>query len=292
MSSKKSSFNNGCKIEQSLNSDLAYIFNHYSLIAKNRFTWKNLPNGIESRHIEKGLFEHGQVSFFDDDTLGLLCLPCSPSAQLNVYGDSNQFTITGIGYSKQISLDNMTRILNNDNALPTSKTIYRYAEKLARLEKTMELNEKQQRFPFIIPTTKDNHLTMKNLFKKMDEGENAIYVDEKLSHSGDVGIKAIKTESPFLLHDLQQHKNEVTNELLTFLGINNLPSDKKERLLVDEVNINNGHILMNLDLEYKNRLKACEEINAKFGLNISVEKTINTLENDFNGKKKEVQINV
>ena len=64
------------------------------------------------------------------------------------------------------------------------------------------------------------------------------------------------------------------NELMTWLGLNNANTEKKERLIVDEVNSNNMHILMNLDLEYKNREKACKEINERFGLNIKVTKAI------------------
>ena len=61
---------------------------------------------------------------------------------------------------------------------------------------------------------------------------------------------------------------------MTWLGLNNANTEKKERLIVDEVNSNNMHILMNLDLEFKNREKACEEINKRYGLNIKVVKAI------------------
>ena len=44
---------------------------------------------------------------------------------------------------------------------------------------------------------------------------------------------------------------------------------------------------MYLDIEYKNRLLACEEINKKFGLNVKVEKVIDSLSHDFLGHQKE-----
>ena len=115
---------------------------------------------------------------------------------------------------------------------------------------------------------------MKNLMHQIDSGEDAIFVDERLSNGGDVGINVLQTGAPFLLDKLQQHKHEVTNELMTWLGLNNANTEKKERLIVDEVNSNNMHILMNLDLEFKNREKACKEINERYGLNIKVSKAI------------------
>ena len=73
------------------------------------------------------------------------------------------------------------------------------------------------------------------------------------------------------------------------MGLNNSSANnsKKERLLVDEVNVNNGEILMYLDVDYKNRLKACEEKNKKFGLNVRVTKNIENLSTNFLGSEKE-----
>ena len=44
---------------------------------------------------------------------------------------------------------------------------------------------------------------------------------------------------------------------------------------------------MYLDVEYKNRLLAAEQINEKFGLNIKVEKVIDNLSLNFLGQEKE-----
>ena len=58
---------------------------------------------------------------------------------------------------------------------------------------------------------------------------------------------------------------------------------------MDEVNANNDFILVNLDHMFDERQKAVEEINKKFGLNITVEKRgINgDIYNDINGDNKE-----
>ena len=82
----------------------------------------------------------------------------------------------------------------------------------------------------------------------------------------------LDTQAPYLLDKLQDYKNELRSELLTFLGINNNNIVKKERLITDEVNANNELISIMLDLMYDLRKKACEEINNKFGLNITVNK--------------------
>ncbi len=124
---------------------------------------------------------------------------------------------------------------------------------------------------------------MKNIFKKIEDFEESIVVDNRLTQGGNIGIEALSTNTPYVVDKIRNEKNEVMNEMLSWLGLNNTNTNKKERLLVDEVNVNNNHILMNLDIEYKNRLKACEEINKKYGLEIEVIKTIDLLEVNFIG---------
>ena len=167
--------------------------------------------------------------------------------------------------------------------MPTSPMIYKYANLINEVEITQSRNLKHQRVPYVIPTTKDNELTVKNIYKKIDEGQEVIFTDAKLTNGGDIGVQVLNTEAKYIVNNLQEHKNNIINELLTKLGLNNSSANgsKRERLLVDEVNINNGQILMYLDVEYKNRLLAAEQINEKFGLNIKVEKVIDNLSLNF-----------
>ena len=61
------------------------------------------------------------------------------------------------------------------------------------------------------------------------------------------------------------------NEALTFLGINNANTDKKERLITDEVRANDEQLYIARQIMLNARKQACDEINKMFGLNIDVE---------------------
>lgn len=259
------------------------IFYEFTNLALNRFKWENLPQGLESRHIEKALFEYGQCAFVDDPELGILCLGCSNTNGYNPYGDPTHVVLHGVGYSKNFALSEVERILNNDTLLPTKFHVEYYTNKIYEIDKAIYKNLKQQKRPFIVATTKDNQLTMKNIMKQVKEDEEEIYVDSRLENGGQVGINVLQTNAPYLIDKYQQHKNDLMCEFLTLMGLNNsnANNNKKERLLVDEVNVNNGEILMNLDVDYKNRLEACKRINERFGLNISVKKNIFDISNDF-----------
>ena len=276
MSKIKSEWNRGVGllIDNQINdSNFNRLCNLFTSLALNRFTWNNLPQGMESRHIEQALFRYGQAGFVDDKDIGLICLPASPRG-LNVYGDPTQILLTGNGYSKEFKINDVVRIMNNDLCYPTIIHINYYADKISKVDKSIDMNIKHQKTPYIMKTTKQNELSMKNLIKSIERDDPAIFVDEKLTNGGDTGLILDSTLAPFVADKLQEHKNNLVNELLTILGLNNKAGNemKKERLIVDEVNANNQEIEMYLDTDYKNRKLACEEINKKFGLNVTVEK--------------------
>ena len=62
------------------------------------------------------------------------------------------------------------------------------------------------------------------------------------------------------------YKKEIWNEALTYLGINNIMIDKKERLITDEANSNNELINLNLQASLAPRQLACKQFNEKFNL--------------------------
>lgn len=243
---------------------------HYRNIALNLYEWENLPEGMEGRHIEASLLHHGQAFFYDNETLGFICLPCSNSGQMNVYGEPTRVMVTGHGFSENRHITEGVRILNNPRVIPTDITLNYYCTKLAQIDSTINTNLIQQKVPFIFATSKENELTIKNLYGKMYSGEPAIFIDQSLLNAnGDLNIQSVSCEAPYLIDKLQQHRFEVEKELLTFLGINTT-IEKKERLLEDETNANNEQITLNVEIGLREREKACEEINQRYGLNIKV----------------------
>lgn len=272
--------------------NLGRLFYLFTNLALNRFKWEGLPQGLESRHIEKALFEFGQCAFVDDDEVGLICLGCSNIGGYNVYGEPTNVLLTGVGYSKNYNISEVERILNNDTLTPTKFHVNYYVNKINQIDKAIYKNLKQQKRPYIIATDKENQLTMKNVMKNIKEDEEEIYIDKRLDNGGNLGINVLQTGSPFLIDKYQQHKNDLMCEFLTIMGLNNsnANNNKKERLLVDEVNVNNGEILMHLDVDYKNRLEACDRINKRFGTNISVKKNIFNLTDEFMGVDEDEQI--
>ena len=260
-------YNELLKEEQRL---LLIHLEHYRNIALNIYEWDGLPDGMESRHIEQALLLYGQCFFYDHETLGFICLPCSNSGQMNVYGEPTRIMVTGHGFSENKHITDGVRIINNPRVIATDITLQYFCTKLAQIDSTINTNLIQQKVPFIFATSKENEFTIKNLYAKMYSGEPAIFVDQSLlSQNGQLNIQSVSCEAPYIIDKLQEHRFEIEKELLTFLGINTT-IEKKERLIVDETNANNEQITLNVEIGLREREKACELINERYGLNTKV----------------------
>ena len=251
-------------------------YNQFTLLALNMFQWENLPDGIETRHIEKPLIEFGYSFFYNDDDYGFVCLPCTITG-FNIYNEPTRVTINNQIIHKSMDVDEGVLILNNDLRTGLYPIIINYASRLSEIETSINTNIYQQKFPFIVECSKDNEMSVRQMIKNIHENEPYILVKKKLDL---MDIKIDDLSVPYVADKLLEDKKKIENELLTLFGLNNV-ADKKERLIVDEANANNDYINRNVDLLYKNRKIACDKINEKFGLNINVKRVNNIEEKHF-----------
>ncbi len=251
--------------------DLTYRM-HYDknrLICLNEYEWDGLPDGIEPRHIERWLFSNGFCCFFKRKQGGFMVLECSSDGRQNVYGDPTGYRITGVAYQTHRKAEDCVIIKNNLLALPTEPFIMHYVNKITEAERTMDVNIKACKTPVVFACDDKDVLTFKRIFQQVDGNVPAIFADRGLNLDS---IQAFLTGVKFMGNELMDYKRSVESDLLTFIGQNNTPVDKKERLITDEAQANDQLIASFADLQLVARQKACEEINALFGLNVSVRK--------------------
>ena len=257
------------------------LFDRYKLICMNEYTWEGLPDGIEPRHIERLLFGKGYACFFRDPSMSYMCLECDTGGEVNVYGDPLFYRAHGFNYQRRISADDCVIIRNNLLALPTEPFVMHYVNKITEAERTMDVNIKACKTPIVFACDDRDVLTFKRIFQQVDGNVPAIFADRGLNLES---ITAFQTGVKFLGNELMDYKRAVESDLLTFIGQDNTPVDKKERLITDEAEANNQLIASFADLQLKAREKACEEIKAMFGLDITVrrnvEKAVETVEKE------------
>jgi hypothetical protein len=236
-------------------------------IALNMFEWSGLPEGIPDYYIEKLLYKDGIALFINDPTYGLMCLSGFPISGMNVYEEYTRFRAIGFNYNKEFTVDNCVPIWNNPLHTPTAKFIQFYSEKLMRIERSIDVNLNVVRIPWVFQGTDNTILTLKNIYGQVERNEPIVYINKNLSDEFNVHL----TPSNYLCDKLSDLKHEYMNDIATFFGINNANTDKKERLITDEVQANDEFIKHNADYMLESRQKAVEKINKMFGTNISVE---------------------
>ena len=238
-------------------------FDRMKLIATSLFTWKGLDDvGGNSRFLEQVLFEDGRAVFVQDPELGFLSVRVNPSDKLNVYRLPTRVEAWSIGYHKQYDFDDVVYILNNELEKPTFLTIELFARRLYETERSIDVNLKNTKHPVMIECDPKTQLTMKNVMMKYDGNEPFIFGNKDFNIGN--RLNAIDTKTPYIIDKLELHKHNIWDEFLTFIGINNANTDKKERLITAEAESNNDLINYYLNCFYKTRKKACDEINQKF----------------------------
>ena len=251
-------------------------------ICLSMFEWVNLPDSMDSRYLEECLFFDGQAALLKDDTFGFINTHVSDNGYINIYGlptklncysDSNVFQSYREKYSGLIKNPEDTSnyailVMNNWRRVPTAATIQLFAERLTQAQLVCDVNINAQKTPIILLGDDKQKLTLENLYSQYDGSKPIIYGDKDLITNE--AFKAINTQAPFVANDIVAYKKEIWNEFLSFIGVNTIDVEKKERLISGESNANNEFINLNLESYLEPRKRACEEFNKLYGTNISV----------------------
>lgn len=257
--------------ESALLNNRTYLqyYNRLLELAINMYEWKNLPDTIDERFLELTLFSDGMAVFFRDDILGDLCLQCMIGGNLDVYRIPIERTAYATnGYQMQLNNTNSVIIFNNYTHTNSMLDIEMFARRLYEIDRTIDVNVKAQKTPVLIRATENQRLTLKNLYMQYDGNEPFIFGDKNLDMDG---IKALKTDAPYVADKLNILKRQIWNEALTYLGIENSNTEKKERLVSDEVTTNLGGVEAQRFCRLNARRQAAKQINKMFGLNIQVD---------------------
>lgn len=247
-------------------------YNHYwqriMEMAVTRFEWINLPSTVDERYLELALITDGHALFFYDDVLGYLALRSANGGKLNVYDVPDYRTVVANNGYRYTGTEKDSVIIYN-NFLRTSSAIdiQLYAERLANLDRTIDVNVNSQKTPVLISCNQQQQLTMKNLYMKYEGNSPYIFGDNSISP--DV-IKVLKTDSPYVSDKLYILKEQIWNEVCGYLGIANISYQKKERMIRDEVQRGMGATIQSRYSGLIVRQQACRQINELFGLEIDV----------------------
>lgn len=257
------------------------------------FEWKNLPDTVDPRFMELTLFRNGNVIFFKDEVMGYLTLPSANYGKLDVYNvPIDRRAYASNGYQNNLDKDNSVIIWNNYLRSNSRLDVEMFAKRLYNIDRAIDINANAQKTPILILCDENERLTYLNLYKEYDGNAPVIKGNKGIDLNS---FQVLKTDAPYVADKLFELKSQIWNEALTYLGISNVSSVKKERMLVDEVTRNLGGTVASRYSRLLARQNACNEINRMFGLDIECvyredfqiipDETVAEMDKDSSGKK-------
>lgn len=296
-------------IDSAVLNDATYLdyLERFKRVALSMFEWVNLPKSMNARWLERCLFYKGQAALLKHKDYGFINTNCASAGKINIYGlptylncysfefQENRKLYTGLNplltdeEREEQENEECVLVLNNWDGVPTISTMQLFALRLYEAERTCDVNIKAQKTPVLLVVDEKQRLFMENLYNQYDGNQPFIFGDNGQFNT-DI-LKSIKTDALFIANDVMKYKEQIWNEALTFLGINTLTTEKKERLITDEASANNELINLNLQSFLAPRLEACKQFNEKFGLTgTDKEISVRVRSDLYNIIKKEMSI--
>ena len=242
----------------------------FTELAISQIGYEGLPDTVDPRYLELELFINGSAVYFEDDVTGdHLALSLLPSGNFDVYGNpvSRRAYSRYNNYQAELNRSNSVIIWNNMLHTGSAMDAMLYARRMYTLDRVIDVNANAQKTPVLVRATEQQRLTLKNVYKEYDGNSPVIFADKDLDPNS---LRVLTTGAPYVADKLYQLKTQYWNEALTRLGISNVNTQKKERLISDEVSRTQGGTIASRFSRLESRKQAIDKINQMFGLNIKV----------------------
>ena len=239
------------------------------------FEFSGVPDIWDYDYFLTNLFVHGYLAI-TDTPIGVIPLRCGITGV-----DVFEHPTTAV-FANPV-LDNFERNLYGNNPatdcalikiqydyMGVMPIVERYAALLALCDNSIAVNLRNSKVAFIgLVSSKQQAATFEKLYRDIDSGKPAIYAKKGNDLTTD-DIYYNHVRETYIANDVQLLKQSIKNDFLTEVGLNNANTDKRERLIVDEVNANNDEVQANVQHWLDNIREGLKRANTLFNLDVSV----------------------
>ena len=150
-----------------------------------------------------------------------------------------------------------------------------YAEQMALASQSVSVNLLNSKLSYVFTAkTKALAESLKKMYDQIASGEPAVVIDSRLKNAadGEETWKAFEQNvgGNYIVTNLLADLRKIEAMFDTEIGIPNANTDKRERLIQDEVNANNIETYSKCAMWLENLQDACKRVNDMFGLSIAV----------------------
>ena len=278
--------NNGKDYEklESMQKVQVQLFLYIIGIINEQFKWEGLPPEIKPHQIEKVLNFYGQGVLFKYGDDFVFCNAVN-SSLLNIYGEPCEVqpvAINGMSFNRVVvntTLGNDGKIRpqegvlikNNLTSTPTYGMLKPFVDHLCFIWESKGINAGLSRIKAVLHANKSLAGTLKQQIKSVIGSASMIpVVSEKMSTLKE--IEKLDFNVEYTPDKYWEDFDKTLSTIFSMVGITtNLSQNKKERLIVSEVESNDELTTIAEDTRLHFRQMGCEEVNAFFGQNWSCE---------------------
>lgn len=253
------------------NSELAMYFRRYLLQrAMSVFKWK-APDNWNMDYFKYILYCWGYIAIINTDKFGVIPQQCSLGGY-NVFYAPTYALIANPKLSGilQPQIDTQCAIIKlQPDYGGILDMVYYYADQLALYGEAAAMNVQNSKLGYVVGArSKGIAEAIKKAFDMIMQGEPLAVYDKNADpdSNGLFETFAQNLQQNFIAPDILEAMRRVENEFCTRIGINNTNTDKKSRMLVDEVNANNEEVRSLADLWLETLQDGCAKARELFQL--------------------------
>ena len=240
------------------------------------FKWE-LPELWDTDYFLYTLYTWGFIAILKTDWFGVIPQQCTLTGY-NVFYAPKRITVTNPimpeTVERDIDKDCVLLKLTPDYA-GILDLIYFYASKMALASSAVNVNLLNSKLAYLF-TAKNKSVaeSFKKMYDQIASGEPASIIDRNLLDPD--GNKtwdffSQNLHENYIASDILADMRKIEQQFDTDIGIPNANTDKRERLITDEVNANNVETATRCELWLEELKKGCEKVKTMFDVDISVD---------------------
>lgn len=260
------------------NSSLKFYYQKY-LIEKifSIYEFKNIPKDWYMPYFQYTLFCLGFIGVMESDKFGIVCQHGTLSG-MGLYYQPTRFIVNNPLFDKTYNLlinNECTVIKLQPNYSGVMDIVSFYADMLALCAESSAINLINTKLAYVYMSDNDRQAeSFKRMHDKITAGNPAVFVDKNLFNDDGTPRWVLFNQNlrnTYIAGDILVDMAKWMDAFNSDIGIPNANTEKKERLITDEVNANNVDTIAKASVWLECLKDGIERTNKLFGTNISVD---------------------
>jgi len=240
------------------------------------FKFENLPDWWAENYFKYVLFGYGVVAVINTDRYGVICQDCGLSGY-NVFYQPTTAIIANPhlpGIKEQTIGENCEIIKLQPDYGNVMDLVTTYADLMALALETTGANLLNSKLSFVFfAQNKTAAESFKKLYDRIASAEPMSVIDKNLLLEDGTPAWQMFTQNVgqnYVTDKLLNDMKTLEDQFNTVIGVPNANTQKRERMIMDEVNANNVDTQSRVNLWLETMDRDIKKVNEMFGLNIKV----------------------